>query len=353
MRPLSHFARHLALTALVALSATSLAPGQIVQVVGDPQQPTGQLDLDNPLVAIGLISPTAPEITASGLASVELTGTWVSSPHIVNPSGNAVGHGFYPRNGVLAVLGAGLPCDVNTTGFGSAGYAIRTQVPVQEFGLLFTNERYLRYRVELMLAGNSLGTANFSFGDLFEAFETHDRVTWSASGPFDEIRITLTSGLKHFGIDQLLWTSLGAPIGTRVCSPAVPNSSGAPAQLDAVGTGLAGSPLELVASQLPQQSFGFFLASRDTGYVAQPGNSLGVLCLGGSIGRFVGPGQLKNSGASGEFTLLVDTGAMPSPIGFVPVVSGDDWTFTAWFRDVAAGGFATSNFTDAVTVTFQ
>jgi len=74
------------------------------------------------------------------------------------------------------------------------------------------------------------------------------------------------------------------------------------------------------------------------------------LCLGGSIGRFVGPGQVMNSGASGSFTLTVDLSALPTPTGLVTAQPGETWNFQAWYRDANPG--PTSNFTDAVAVTF-
>jgi hypothetical protein len=48
------------------------------------------------------------------------------------------------------------------------------------------------------------------------------------------------------------------------------------------------------------------------GNVPQPG-SLGVLCLGGSIGRYVGPGQIQNTGGTGAFCLLLDLTQTPTP----------------------------------------
>jgi hypothetical protein len=66
----------------------------------------------------------------------------------------------------------------------------------------------------------------------------------------------------------------------------------------------------------------------------------------------VGPGQIQNSGTAGEFSLALDLNAVPSPTGFLSVAPGDTWHFQAWHRD-ATGGQTTSNFTDAVAVTFQ
>ena len=108
----------------------------------------------------------------------------------------------------------------------------------------------------------------------------------------------------------------------------------------------------LRAWSLPTQSFGFFLASQTSSVTPVVPDSQGVLCLAGNVGRFVGPGQIVNSSASGGFSLNVNLNAMPTPTGLVVVAPGDTWYFQAWHRD-ASGGQTTSNFTDAVAVTFQ
>lgn len=140
--------------------------------------------------------------------------------------------------------------------------------------------------------------------------------------------------------------------GTNYCGPAAPNSTGQSGALLASGSASASlGVLSLVASRLPNNAFGFFLASQTQGFVQQPGGSQGNLCLGGAIGRYVGPGQIKNSGATGSFVLVLDLAATPQPNGFVAVTAGQTWNFQCWHRD-ALGGAATSNFTDASAVAF-
>ncbi len=141
-------------------------------------------------------------------------------------------------------------------------------------------------------------------------------------------------------------------IGTNYCT-AVANSTGSAASMSASGSGsVAANNLVLVASGLPQNAFGFFLTSRTQGFVANPGGSQGNLCLGGSIGRYVGPGQVQNSGAAGAISLAVDLTQHPTPTGFVSVQVGETWNFTAWYRD-SVGGSATSNFADGYTIVFN
>ncbi len=150
-------------------------------------------------------------------------------------------------------------------------------------------------------------------------------------------------------------TSLGSNsgIGTTYCSPAVANSTGQPAAITAAGSIVAATNnVTLTARQLPLNAFGFFLTSRTQGAINQPGGSQGVLCLTGSIGRYVGPGQIRNSGATGEFSLALNLTQHPTPSGFVSVLAGDTWNFTAWYRD-AVGGVATSNFTNGRSILFQ
>ena len=81
------------------------------------------------------------------------------------------------------------------------------------------------------------------------------------------------------------------------------------------------------------------------------GGSQGDLCLAGDTGRYVGPGQIQNSGASRSIALALDLTAAPSPTGSVSVTAGETWVFQGWYRD--ANPTITSNFTDAVSVQFQ
>lgn len=72
-----------------------------------------------------------------------------------------------------------------------------------------------------------------------------------------------------------------------------------------------------------------------------PGGRQGERCLGGAIGRYVGPGQIKNLGATGVISLAFDLGNAPTPIGPVIVQPGEVWNFTACYRD-SLGGVAVS-----------
>ncbi|QDV07675.1 BNR/Asp-box repeat protein [Planctomycetes bacterium Poly30] len=140
-------------------------------------------------------------------------------------------------------------------------------------------------------------------------------------------------------------------VGTQYCTAAV-NSTGSAASLMGEGSlDVTDNAFALNASALPPLSFGFFITSQSQGFVMNPGGSSGNLCVAGSIGRYVGSGQIKNSGAAGAFSLDLDLTQTPQPTGFVSITSGQTWNFQAWYRD-SVGGQATSNFTNGLSIDF-
>jgi len=142
-------------------------------------------------------------------------------------------------------------------------------------------------------------------------------------------------------------------IGRSYCAPGAPNSTGYRALIFATGSAsVTANDVTLTSVLIPDNSFGFYLTSTTQGSVSNPGGSAGNLCLGGAIGRYVGPGQILNSGTSGSISLVLDLTQHPTPTGLVSVTPGQSWHFQAWFRDVAVG-VATSNFTDGLRVTFD
>ena len=148
----------------------------------------------------------------------------------------------------------------------------------------------------------------------------------------------------------------GGPVapGNNYCQ-ANPNSTGGPSSMGASGSNIvANNDLVLEAKDLPLNAFGFFLTSTVQGFVAGPGGSQGNLCLGGAIGRYVGPGQIQNSGATGMISLAIDNTQVPQPTGFVTIAVGQTWNFQLWHRDTGGtGGGPTSNFTDGYEIVFQ
>ncbi len=108
----------------------------------------------------------------------------------------------------------------------------------------------------------------------------------------------------------------------------------------------------MVASSLPKEAFGYFLVSAAQGFVANPGGSMGNLCLSGAIGRYVGPGQIQSTGDSSTLVLDIDLTAIPGPGGTSVVSPGDTWKFQTWHRDIVGGG-QISNLTDAVSMVWR
>ncbi|QDV05913.1 hypothetical protein Poly30_14160 [Planctomycetes bacterium Poly30] len=142
-------------------------------------------------------------------------------------------------------------------------------------------------------------------------------------------------------------------IGSNSCSTES-NSTGFDAITYACGSAVASqNDVTLAAGALPSNAFGFFLCSQTAGFSSQPGGSSGNLCLAGAIGRFVGPGQIRNSGAYGLFELPIDLTRLPSPNGLVAGTAGQTWHFTAWYRDVSSTGAPTSNFSDRLSLSLE
>lgn len=84
-----------------------------------------------------------------------------------------------------------------------------------------------------------------------------------------------------------------------------------------------------------------------------PGGNAGNLCLGGKLGRFVGPTDIITADGFGSGSIRVDLNMMPQPSGFVQVQPGDVWNFTCTIRDGSPTGGVTFNFANGLEVMFQ
>lgn len=191
------------------------------------------------------------------------------------------------------------------------------------------------------------------------AFSSVDvrQMVGTSTGPFPLTVATLSIADAAAGfdavvsIDEIRFSDGG--LGQAYCPAITPNSTGSTSTLLVTGSAqAAANDLTLTATDLPLNTFGFFLASRQQGLVVAPGGSQGNLCLSGAIGRFVGPGQVRNSGALGTFALAIDLTQLPSPTGFVVATAGETWNFQAWHRDSVAGS-TTSNLSGGVMVVLQ
>ncbi len=141
---------------------------------------------------------------------------------------------------------------------------------------------------------------------------------------------------------------MGKSAPTVFCGQQVPNSTGVAASLAGIGSTNTGlSFLRLEAGSMPQGQFGNFLASQTQGFSQQPGRSQGKLCLGGSIALY--NADVFATGARVAASLTLDLADVPAPMGSVPVLSGETWSFQAWFRD--ANPAATSKFTTGLSLT--
>lgn len=138
-------------------------------------------------------------------------------------------------------------------------------------------------------------------------------------------------------------------IGVSYCV-AAPNSTGVVGEIEGEGTNFViSNDLELVARDLPQNQFGFFVVSADQAFVPNPGGSQGNLCVGTNTGRYLT--QIADSGTAGRLRLIVNTFAIAQPTGTLPAFPGDTWNFQCWHRDLNPG--ATSNLTRGYSVTFR
>ncbi|MEZ6014069.1 MAG: calcium-binding protein [Planctomycetota bacterium] len=141
--------------------------------------------------------------------------------------------------------------------------------------------------------------------------------------------------------------SIGAP---HCASLNQPNSTGTQGHVTAMGSvQVAANDVELIASELPPHSFGLFVTSLNG--TASPGPTGPTLCMSGAVGRYVAPGQVQSSGASGVISITLDLNATPTPTGLVQVLAGETRYFQMWHRDFV-GGSVTSNFTDALSIRF-
>ena len=137
-------------------------------------------------------------------------------------------------------------------------------------------------------------------------------------------------------------------LGVCYCSPAVPNSTGLPGHLEVLGaTELSEDMVVLLAKDLPPNQVGIFLVSASADHIPMAGGGQGTLCLGAPIGRY--KEHVASSGELGFLGLRVPLGELPLPIGGA-IQPGDTWRFQGWYRD--QNPTSTSNFTDAVAVTF-
>lgn len=163
-----------------------------------------------------------------------------------------------------------------------------------------------------------------------------------------------SGSIVEAALDDIKLVNLGpssSSLGTDYCGPAAPNSSFFSAQITAFGSATASlNNVTLTAFLMPSNKFGIFLNGTDQ-VVVNPIGSQGTLCVGGALGRYNRASEVFYTGGTGAGSLVLDLNDTPSSPANVSIVAGQTWNFQAWFRD--DNPTATSNFTNAVSVTFQ
>ncbi len=197
------------------------------------------------------------------------------------------------------------------------------------------------------LAGGDFAVEVLPSGLPFGATPTFDPDGVNTPGAF---AVTLSCGEEltdqNFGYKPYF-------LGQTYCSPASPNSTGGPGEISASGSVVtAQNDVVLFCSSLPSNQFGYFLTSMTPGFLPNPAGSQGNLCVLGDIGRYIGPGQVQNSGLLGLVSLTINLDQMPRPTGPMAVQPGDTWFFQFWHRDGSSSG-PVSNMTDALRIQFQ
>lgn len=165
-------------------------------------------------------------------------------------------------------------------------------------------------------------------------------------GDEDVIYGSRTNGVVSWVESLALGTPFADQIGSAFCGPAPATSTGGPARMSAEGSDrVQDNDVTLVASGLPSNVFGLFVAGPSQGFVPSLAGGDGNLCLGGPLARF--NGSLQNSGASGSLTHPIDLQSIP----LFPAMAaqpGETWYFQAWFRD--SNPTATSNLSDGLAL---
>ena len=156
--------------------------------------------------------------------------------------------------------------------------------------------------------------------------------------------------------DNIGWAEIANPGIGRVVCLGNPNFSGSDAILTATGSVVAAdNDLTLTVDGLPANQMGLFCQSPTGVRVDTPAGSAGHLCIASfEIGRFP---TVLDSGAAGSVSTSVDLTALPGAAGSINVMAGNTHQFQYWTRDIAppiAGpGVPSSNFSSAVSITFQ
>ena len=151
----------------------------------------------------------------------------------------------------------------------------------------------------------------------------------------------------------LAWAENPTSFGFDTSCTAEPNSTGQYSTLSITGSNrIELNQTHLVCTGLPPGMATMFLVSDADSTGSVPIGSQGPLCLGGTIGRYNGLGQVNLSDPHGIARLPIDLSTIPMGPAPVAVMTGQTLYFQAWHRDIVAGQ-PTNQFSSARGVTFQ
>ncbi|MEC8511373.1 MAG: hypothetical protein VX015_04440 [Planctomycetota bacterium] len=198
--------------------------------------------------------------------------------------------------------------------------------------------------------GGGSGSLALGFSATDDETITYTNTTGGPQNLILEVDMFSSGGCNSYDLNVTGAGVSTGPIGTNYCTSNA-NSTGNAASISGFGlTRVSANDVTLTASNLPANQFGILIVSANRGFVpGAGGTSNGNLCLGGAIGRYVGPGEILSSGGAGEFSLSIDLGLIPQGGGTTATVAGDTWNFQAWYRDGVGLG---SNFTDGIEIVF-
>ncbi|MEL6714234.1 MAG: hypothetical protein AAFP86_10700, partial [Planctomycetota bacterium] len=262
-------------------------------------------------------------------------GTWRYEYAIFNNNSDLSGRSFSVR------IGAG----VNVTDVGMS-------FPHYHSGEPYTNEAWTSG-----VAGGAVTWETEAYADNPDANALRWGTTYSFWFTADAGPQPATASLGLFkpgGPGDQLFTAQGpmdggGGVAVNAFCAANANSTGLPSRFMVTGVDMTARTADLLVTDLPSERFGIFIASQSFGFMPAFGGGLGNVCVVGSVGRELG-GTIFNSGIVGQVSATADLDLMPTPTGFVQVMSGETWFLQWWHRDFILS--ATSNLSNAAEVQF-
>ncbi len=100
----------------------------------------------------------------------------------------------------------------------------------------------------------------------------------------------------------------------------------------------------------PNSMFGMLIVGSQLVPPMPAGTGVGLLCVGGSVGRLTS--QVQIADANGHHVYRLDSQSIGTSIGTIAVQPGETWAFQDWHRDSNPQGMATSNTSTALSVSF-